>query len=128
MVVFENTEKWQEKVNFVDENDVVVGYDLSQNCCEHANWFIADKVTPYSYDFYQTETHERKDLSGYVFDIDFIEEVESSDLDSGGMVVFKLVAIDKPDLYLHIFNSHNGYYAHGFEVKHGGVVIRDGYL
>lgn len=34
---------WDSKVNFVDENNVVLGYDLSQDCCEHADWFIADK-------------------------------------------------------------------------------------
>ena len=32
-----------DKVNFVDENNVFVGYDLLQDCCEDANWFIADR-------------------------------------------------------------------------------------
>lgn len=29
------------KVNFVDENNVIVGYDTNQHCSEHAGWFIA---------------------------------------------------------------------------------------
>ena len=30
-----------EKINFIDENNVFVGYDLGQNCCENASWFIS---------------------------------------------------------------------------------------
>ena len=27
------------KINFVDKNNVVLGYDMNQDCCENANWF-----------------------------------------------------------------------------------------
>lgn len=121
-----NESSWQEKVNFVDENDVFVGYDMEQDCCEHADWFIANKITPYSYD--DEDKKEVPDVEAYSFDKDFFQTVESQDLDEGGMVAFRLVADGKPDLYLHLFNAHNGYYGHGFEVKHGGETVRTDYL
>ena len=128
MKVFEGKESsWYEKVNFVDKNDVFVGYDMGQSCCEHADWFVSEKITPYSYN--QDDcSKDTPDLNDYVFDKVFFEEVESSDLDFGGMVAFKLICDGKPDLYLHLFNCHNGYYGHGFQVKHGGEIVKEGCL
>lgn len=126
MKIFEgDNSSWAEKVNFVDDNDVFVGYDIGQSCCEDAGYFIADKVTPYKYDM---EQDGRPDVEDYVFDKDFFERIPSGDLDSGGMVAFRLISDQKPDLYLHLYNSHNGYYGHGFEVKHGGETVKDDYL
>ncbi len=116
-----------EKVNFVDENNIFVGYDLGQDCCEYADWFVADQITPYTYDP-DAAPKEVPDIEAYNFDKDFFQCVDSGDLDEGGMVAFRLVADEKPDLYLHLFNSHNGYYGHGFEVKHGGEIVRNDYL
>lgn len=128
MKKFEGKESsWYEKVNFIDDNDVFVGYDIGQDCCEHAGWFIADTITPYSYDS-DYDVKESPDVETYFFDKGFFQEVGSRDLDAGGMVAFKLIAENKPDLYLHLFNCHNGYYGHGFEVKHGGETVRDGCL
>ncbi len=128
MEIFEKDKSsWHSKVNFVDANDVFVGYDTAQDCCEDAGWFISDRIKAYTYD----DSHLNNpdfDLDPYVFDAQFFEYVPSSDLDGGGMVAFKLVSDGKPDLYLHLYNCHNGYYEHGFEVKHGGEIVRDDYL
>ncbi len=121
-----DTEKYGEHVNFIDDNDVFVGYDLRQDCCETADWYIWDKIIPYSYD--DDDKRETPDVNSYNFDLDFFQEVPSDSLDAGKMVVFKLVAEDKPDLYLHLYNCHNGYYGHGFEVKHGGETVQSGTL
>jgi len=127
MKIFEGIESsFSSKINFVDNNDVFVGYDTAQDCCEDAGWFITDKITPYSYDV--GDSKEVPDVTMYSFDPDFFEEVKSIDLDEGGEVAFKMVADGKPDLYLHLFNAHNGYYGHGFEVKHGGEIVKDGCL
>lgn len=120
MKILNDNSKYGEHVNFIDNNDVFVGYDLSQGCCELADWYIADEIIPYSSD---DAEHETPDVSDYVFSPDFFQDVPSSNLDEGGMVVFKLIADGKPDLYLHLFNCHNGYYGHGFEVKHGGEIV-----
>ena len=115
-------EEFENKVNFVDDNDVYVGYDLGQDWCEHAGWFIQDKIEK------DTETNSLFcDLTKYIFDKDFYEEIQ--DGDGGGTAIFKLTAPNnKPDLYLHLFNVHNGYYGHGFTVKHNGVIVKGGYL
>ena len=120
-------DSFSNKINFIDKNDVFVGYDLSQNCCEDAGWYITDKIIPYTYTNSDIEYHI-PDISNYIFDAEFFREIESIDLDSGNMVVFKLISFMKPDLYLHLYNSHNGYYGHGFEVKHSGIIIKDDML
>lgn len=112
-----------DKINFVDENNVFVGYDLSQGCCEHADWFISDKEEDTT-----SDKAEKHDISTYVFDTKYFAEVVSKDVDEGGMVRFKLVSSDKPDLFLHLFNHHNGYYSHGFEATIEGEKWKDGYL
>jgi hypothetical protein len=130
MKIFNTKEKYSEKVNFVDENNVFVGYDTDQSCCEHADYFISDK-----------EENEDRDNQGilegledYIFDTNYFKEVEpkadnyGSCLDAGRMVRFKLVANNKPDLYLHLYNSHNGYYGHGFEFGIGTEVKQSGNL
>lgn len=116
-----------DKFNFVDDNDTYVGYDKSQDCCEHADWYIADGITPYTYERDDMEKYVH-DVESYVFDKEFFEEIASPDLDDGKMVAFKLVASGRPDLYLHLFNCHNGYYGHGFIVEHGGETVKEGYL
>ncbi len=116
-----------DKFNFVDDNDVYVGYDKGQDCCEYADWYIAEEITPYQYERDGMEKNIH-DVEVYVFDRGFFEEVTSTNLDEGGMVAFKLVASGKPDLYLHLFNCHNGYYGHGFVVEHGGEIVKEGYL
>jgi hypothetical protein len=105
-----------DKVNFVDKNNVFVGYDMGQACCENAYWLISesDKYDPeISYedkevDYLQyTYTRCESILEDYVFDTKkFYEKYYNP--------VFKLIAKGKKDLYLHLYNEHNGYYAHGF--------------
>jgi hypothetical protein len=115
---------WADKVNFVDANNVLVGYDISQQCCEHAGWYIADHR--------RTDTNDKKTivdgLDGYAFDSNFFERVPGAAVEDGGMVRFRLVEEGKPDLFLHIFNSHNGYYGHGFTAEHSGTVVQSAYL
>lgn len=107
------------KVNFVDTNNVFVGYDLSQDCCEQADWFLSGNIEEGI-----PENIMKSDfLDGYVFDTEFFKEISGSDFEEGGMVVFKLVNIHQ-EKYLHLFNCHNGYYAHGFEMKINDKKIR----
>ena len=114
--------KWEEKVNFVDENNVLVGYDMAQDCCENAGWFLS-----------LTEDNEIKEdavdeVEGYCFDTEYFVNVDPkreegdrySCLEDGGMVRFRLLCQGKPDVYLHLYNAHNGYYGHGFTAEIGG--------
>lgn len=113
------------KINFVDENNVFVGYDLSQDCCEYADWFVSNKEETYKYDL---KLKKDKNLSKYSFDIKYFKKSDGGDLDGGGIAIFKLISDNGEDLYLHIFNSHNGYYGHGFESKIDGIPWESGCL
>lgn len=123
MKIFDVTEgSWCNKVNFVDTNNVLLGYDLTQNCCEHADWFISEAVQPYHYKQVIPEI-PMEELEPYVFDPEFFQEVTSEDLDEGGQVAFRLVAAGKPDLYVQLVNCHNGYYGHGFSFEVDGEPV-----
>jgi len=110
-----------QKVNFVDENNVFLGYDLDQNCCEHADWFIADT---HHMDV-QARTTDNPDLEGFVFDTTFFMEVSGipyladSDKETS-MVIFRIVKGDQ-EKFIHLFNTHNGYYKHGFTFDDKGT-------
>lgn len=124
MKIFNNIKEWSSKVNFVDENNVFVGYDLDQDCCEYADWFISDKP--------ENEIQERvetsEEMGPWRFDRDYFQEVENSrDLDEGRMVRFRLTN-GKEEKFLHLFNCHNGYYSHGFTFGVGDTVEYKGSL
>jgi len=115
---------WGDKVNFVDEENVFVGYDTGQKCCEHADWIIANKIVPYKDMEFDWAT---PNTEGYIFDTKYFNEIDEPDSDVS-VIAFKLIHQDQVDLYLHIFNVHNGYYYHGFTFKDGDKVIQEGEL
>lgn len=116
-----NNTIWCNKVNFVDENNVVLGFNMSATCCEVYGWFISSLAEV------ATAADESKpsddELVPYVFDTSFkVDNLKASN-DEGGSATFKLVADGKSDLYVTIYNHHNGYYSHGFSFKAGDVVV-----
>ncbi len=126
MKIFNLTEKFPGKVNFVDENNVCLGYDMYQCCCESANWFISDKKVEV-YDVDDDVDELKFDVEDYVFDPTYFEQVNCSGLDEGDMVRFRIVNGNN-ELFIHIYNCHNGYYGHGFEFKIGDEIKQDGTL
>jgi uncharacterized protein YcnI len=127
MKIFDIGEGWDSKVNFVDVNNVLVGYDTHQSCCEHAGWYISIAKRT---DTDDTSTLTNTDVEKHNFDPNYFEEVSGAEVYDGGMVRFKLVNPNDPidELYLHLFNCHNGYYGHGFTVEHSGTVVNGGSL
>ncbi len=123
MKIFDQTEAFPGKVNFVDKNNVCLGYDLQQDCCEYADWFISDKEEK----TYDSVDEREFDVEDYIFDSAYFEDVDCSDLDEGRMVRFRLVN-GSNELFIHIYNCHNGYYGHGFEFKIGDEIKQDGCL
>ncbi len=117
------------KLNFVDEFNVVLGFDYSQSCCEYFGWFISDEI-PIEFD--DNEREPTFDFEPWRFDSSFCNYNQSANgIDMGDMVTFKLVNKDgrkKQPKYLTLFNSHNGYYGHVFELEIGGQEIRSGCL
>jgi hypothetical protein len=111
--IFENM--W-DKVNFVDENNVFLGYDLSQQCCEKAGWFLAHSPQ----ETIPEETGGEFDLDGFTFDTDFFKEIYD-------LAIFRIVKKDE-ECFIHLFNTHDGYYSHGFKFTCGNTVIKDSKL
>jgi len=122
MKIFNNTNTaWENKVNFIDENNVMVGYDTSQRCCEDAGWYIRDQLIQEI----PAGNDPERDYSGYVFDTEYFKEFhDGNDLT---IVVFKLTN-GIQNIYLHLFNCHNGFYSHGFEMRLPGEILKKGNL
>lgn len=40
--IWNYTETFPDKVNFIDDNNVILGYSLGQDCCENAFWTISE--------------------------------------------------------------------------------------
>lgn len=127
--IFESNFGGHKKVNFVDDQNRFVGYDTDDDCCAYGGWFISKKVEDSS-DFYIPNYPEQKpkvtpNLSQYSFDDMFFRSIDFPKQD-GSVVVFRLVCQSSPDLFLHLFNMHNGYYAKGFKASFGQT--KEGYV
>lgn len=129
MKVFQNQPGMASKTNFVDENNVVLGYDMFQRCCECAGWFVADRPAEQNTDEIVERGEGTPDLDGYVFDPEYFRKVSDCEVpDKVVMVaVFRLVK-GESEKFLHLYNCHNGYYSHGFTLAVGGEEILDGDL
>jgi len=123
------TETFPGKVNFIDTNNVILGYDLSRTCCEHAFWTISE--TPDGNNpVYRSDDYAGKEieLDGYRFDPIFFQRQDDRDSEQY-VATFKLVSSwggkkNAPDLFLRLENHHNGYYAHGFTFR-GAMIIEE---
>lgn len=110
-------------VNFVDSNNVFLGYNLGQCCCENADWFISDK--PESKSDAGSNEISSEELEGFVFDTSYFEEVTDGYFDGGGMVIFRMVR-GQEERFIHLYNIQNGYYGHGFEFVVDGKKVQEG--
>ncbi len=113
------------KVNFVDDNNVLVGFDYSKSCCESFGWALLNEPPTI-----EPETGENGiDPDGYQFDTGFFssECPHGIFLDEGGTAMFRLTK-DDSEIFLFLWNCHNGYYGHGFDMTADGKMIHDGIL
>ena len=119
MRVFENNYK----INFVDNNNVVLGYDYEYICCENFYYYITDEEPSVIDDNNGIDININDD--NLVFDTKYNKELYNDDTVA---TVFKVIGGDK-DLYIVLANSHNGYYYHGFDLKDSnGKSIKSGSL
>lgn len=118
MKIFEHGDK----VNFIDINNVFVGYDLSQKCCEDADWFIAD--TPKHRIAEAKNNYDN--LEPFVFDVSYVKDMQipKDDYTDENIVIFRLTDGDRGK-YLHLYNCHNSFYSHGFEFVNSDKSIID---
>jgi len=111
------------KINFIDEEDVFVGYDYTQDCCEVFGYRFATE--PLECGEESTINEDTFPLDGYLFDKNFF--AECGDHDGGGSCSFRLRK-DDSEIFLTLYNHHNGYYGHGFAMTHGASTAYHGTL
>lgn len=116
-------------INFVDNQNTVVGFDVIQETArQDIGYKIVSKFPQEGQVISSDKDLPRSDnaqwLSDYVFDKTFIRfvliENKGRDFDNGGYVVFKLICQDKYEMFLILWNYHNGYYTHGFSFTING--------
>lgn len=114
------------KVNFVDENNLLLGWDNTDDCCAKGGWFLSDKLDDWAEKGFKEEAME---LPGFVFDKEYVREwsenEDNKDDDGGRPLQFRLVNGDQ-EKFLTIYNHHNGYYSRGFEFMDGDKQIKEG--
>lgn len=105
-----------DKQNWIDQNNVVFGYDAYQSCCEHWGWGVYDP---------ETGKKVAEDPAGLPYHFDFEAGADScplriyTDEATTDEVQVTLVHDDDPKkkLIFECFNCHNGYYYHDFSFK-----------
>ena len=121
MLIKENYKNYSSSINFIDSNDNFVGFDMGGQCCEQFGWYISREAIAFD-DYGSSVELQEEDLVGYRFDTTFVDNYNFDET-----VVFRLVSDKGGVAYLHQFNSHNGYYRHGWESTMDGI-SREGYL
>ena len=109
------------RMNWIDSNNIFVGFSDEAGCCEE-----------WGGDFYDSlgANARRLDIdlevsNNWVFDPSFYDANPMIEIErhSGAIcAAFRLVDGDK-EMFLVLWNDHNGYYAHGFEFCNGDTVI-----
>ena len=132
MKIFNKAKPWTSKVNFVDDNNLILGYDLDQNCCEHASWFFSNEIKEFSRKEAEDLENSRDNstiivMEDWNFDKTFHQKIKVRWIDSGEMIAFRIVK-DSEEKFIILYNSHNGYYSHGFQFKENNSEIISGNL
>ena len=104
------------KQNWIDQNNVVFGYDDYKKCCEHWGWGVYDP---------ETGKKVAEDPAGLPYHFDFEAGADAyplriyTDEATTNEVQVTLVHDDDPKkkLIFECFNCHNGYYFHDFSFK-----------
>lgn len=76
--VFTSEDSFEYKINFVDDNDVFLGFDYSQSCCEWFGYLIL-KELPDFLDYEQVRGRRESlepeiDIKDYYFDTSFFKK------------------------------------------------------
>ena len=123
MKLFERTTKegWGNRLNLIDKNNVFVGYDYDESCCES-----------FGYEFRTSDNKEidyPENLSDFVFTLNHkIFEIVSKYKDDGDSAYGFEITNGEDTLWFVIYNYHNGYYSHGFEFMNDKEQITRGSL
>ena len=133
MKILNGQQPWPSKVNFVDENEVYLGFDTDDDCCAHGGWFMLDDAEAWpSKDTgdWPKEPEPYPDLPGWTFDTGYFKERGiPGEYAEGGAVQFRIVN-GGDQKFITLFNCHNGYYGKGFKftVPKSPTLNREAYI
>ncbi len=106
------------KYNFVDDNNVFVGFDSYGQCCEDFGYSL--RLSEPTNESEAKEDNWFLPTDNFQFDTDYFNS-------EGDWVTFRLVdAKDGIFIFLTLYNFHNGYYSHGFSAKVAGIQWQNG--
>lgn len=111
MKIFKNSRK----INFVDENDVFVGFDFNENQTENLFWFLSDKINGEP-DIISDNNIVTFD--GWRIDVSFFQKLQIAD---DFILVFRILK-NKKEKFLHIKNVKSPY-CHGFSFSISGQIL-----
>lgn len=122
------------KLNIIDENNVLVGFDYNKNCCEIFGYFFSPEKPNDIPDYAECieEGEEEKDFkfnhSEYVFDTSFFEKIDVDEDGYKNMAIFRLINKKNNEVFLCLYNCNNVVYHHGFEMICNGLEKYSGEL
>jgi hypothetical protein len=110
------------RTNFVDENNVVLGWESASICCENHHWAVRTAMTDGQVVVQSQHGNEEVivDLDGWVFDPTFVKHErwsQEDDVNSTYVVWFKIVNKEGVENFILLQNTQNGYYSHGFKLE-----------
>ena len=115
------------KVLFLDEEQVYVAYDLQQEDQEEAGCFVGRSPRPFADIDSAAECLTVEDVASYAFAGEKYQVV-SQGLDAGAMLIFRLVAPGKEDLFLHIYNAQDGSCDHKIVMGKGDLITDETFI
>lgn len=115
---------WRDKINYVDSNNRVLGFSVERSCCEHFGHAVTKSIPRKDEDLKDYTGFSDADLEPYEFVDEPHINVEGLSHENGGTIALRITAKGQQDLFVVIWNHHNGYYSHGFNTW----LEPDGYL
>lgn len=105
-------------INWVDDENRLVGYDYEVECCENFGYFFSKAQHPIE------AIKEKKDQTRYEFPETGMENARFAKKKPEIFDSYAVFEIENSEWkFLVLYNFHNGYYEHGFSVRQNGEKI-----
>lgn len=120
MKIFDKAQPWTTKVNFVDEKNVILGFDTYDECCSFGGWFLLDDPEAWpkkdaTGEYPKEPDQKTVDLPGWTFDTGYFKDRTLAEEYPETKAVQFRITDGNSSKYITLFNCHNGWYAKGFE-------------
>ena len=116
------------RINFVDDSDVFLAYDFTEQESEDFGYSIHKGKWDGNAYIYEYSCLPMSELEDYSFDTDYSEMDEYGSRDVLTRATFRLIDQEENEIFLTLFNSHNGKNFHAFEMTQDGYKLFDGQL